>query len=1068
MVLVLFGSLSFVWLGLDMMPELEFPTLTVSTAYPGAAAEDVEQLVTRPIESVIAGIKGIDKITSTSSEGLSVVSVNFSWGSDLDIAAQDIRENISRIRSMLPEDIIDPMVMKFDMSMMPVVMYGVSGMGSPMELQKYFRDAVVPRVERLEGVASVLVGGGPEREINVFLNKARLDQYRIGPAAVAAAISARNVNVAGGHLSSGHQEYLVRTLGEFNSVQEISNTVITTIGGIPIRVGDVAHVEDTQMEMRNFVRMNGKDGIVFMVRKQSGSNTLQVVQRVRKLVDELAVTIPGGVEFITIFDQGEIVERATGNATQSAVVGGILAVMLLWLFLRNWRPTLVIALAIPISIVTTFIGMYLLGYTLNMITIGGFALAVGLLIDNAVVVIENTYRHLEMGSHRNKAAIDGASEVGLAIGASTLTTIAVFVPLALAGGFAGKIAQPLALTVCAGLLASLLVAVTIVPMLASVTFKRRAAKGKSKTVVQSAVGNINPAAAPDTASGGAEKISLGAQASGGLIFRFVQRKYIKALGWALNHRAIVLIFTFALLGGAIFGITQIGAEFMAESDNGMVIVEIKMPIGTNLEETNRLVSTIEERILAVPEVMSVCAIVGDMGGTMGGEVNEAQIFFRLKPFAERSRSTKQVSEELRRALPKLHDVVINFSSGGMMGGSSNPIEIKFFGSDINTLKDFADRAKVIMDDLKATYDADALDSAKLRRSKLVGPHDVTVSMREGKPEMRIFPDHDKSAGMGFTNAEIGASIRHANLGHVVTRYREAGEEFDVRIRLDEADRETKDKFLLIPAISRTGVTAHLMNIGEIRYERGPVSITRENRVRNVTVTANTNSRDIQGEVLAVQAALKDLEAELPTGYFIEYGGSFEEMQDTFKDLLLALVIAIVLVYMVMAAQFESFAQPFVIMLTVPLAFIGVVPGLAIMGHPLSVVAFMGIIILVGIVLNNGIVLIDYINQLRARGVKMREALIEGGRVRLRPILITTLTTIIAVLPMALSGGQGSEMQSPLGTAVAFGLASSMVLTLFVVPIFYSIVIGLADTITRTIKRVFLGEIQEKAEKLQKA
>jgi len=431
---------------------------------------------------------------------------------------------------------------------------------------------------------------------------------------------------------------------------------------------------------------------------------------------------------------------------------------------------------------------------------------------------------------------------------------------------------------------------------------------------------------------------------------------------------------------------------------------------------------------------------------MDGDVNEATVYFKLKQFKDRTRSTKEVVDEIRASIPELYDVVIDFASGGMMGTSSTPIELKFFGSDLTALKAYADSAKAVMD-------------------KMPGLNDVIVSMREGKPELRIIPDRDKTAMMGLTMSDIGNGIKYANLGQVVTRYREAGDEYDVRIRLDEADRSTRDKVTAIPVISRSGVVTQVVNLGDIKYERGPISIYRENRVRCITVSAKTDSRDIQGEMAKVQEALKDMQASLPNGYFIEYGGSYEDMQDTFRDLLLALAIAVVLIYMVMAAQFESFMQPFIVMCTVPLAFIGVAFGLLVMGHPLSVAAFIGIIILIGIVVNNGIVMITFINQLRAEGHTMRDALIKASGIRLRPILITSLTTIVGILPMAIAKGQGSEMQSPLGTAVAFGLASSTLLTLFVVPVFYSIVDGIAHSITGVLKRVFLGETQAARERL---
>jgi HAE1 family hydrophobic/amphiphilic exporter-1 len=968
--------------------------------------------------------------------------LEFKWGTDLDNAAQDVRESLSRLTNVLPADAIEPMVRKMNMSQMPVLLYGVSGMNSAMELQKYFEDAIAPRVERLEGVASMTVVGGPVREVSVSLNKTRMEQYKIGPDAVTGALVAANMNMSGGYASAGHREYLVRTRGEFNDVNTIANTIITMVNGSPIRISDVARVEDTQKERRNDVRVNGNEGVIFMVTKQSGENTLDVVGRVRALFDELKPSMPGNVELLAIFDQGEMVESVTGSTTQSVFIGAILAIVILWLFLRNWRPTMVIALAIPVSILTTFIAMFALGYTLNIITLGGLALVAGMLIDNSIVVIENIYRHLEDGKHRNDASIIGTNEVGLAITASTLTTLAVFVPLALAGGFAGKLAQPLALTVSAGLCASLLVAVTIVPMLSSLIFKKK----KSRRAATAGNGSVN-----DEGIDTADK-NFQAEAHGGRVFQMFQSGYGKTLGWALNHRAVVVIATLAIFSISMYGMTKLGGEFMPDGDNGMGTINIAMPTGTGLEETNRFVKAIEEYILSIPEVSGAAVMVGrltEQGGRGGSDVNEAAIYYKLKPLSERKQSIKQVENDIRNAIPNLYGVTVEFSAGGMMGGSDNPIELKFFGNDIAALKEYADSAMAIM-------------------GKMDGLHDINVSMREGKPELVIVPDRDKASMMGFSMADIGSGVRYANLGHVVTRFRDSGEEYDVRIRLDEEDRSMVSNVAAIPVVSRTGAVTQVGSLGEILHEDGPISIYRENRLRCITVTAKTDSRDIQGEVFKIQTALGGLETAMPNGYFIEYGGSFKDMQNTFKDMILALIIAVVLMYMVMAAQFESFTQPLIIMMTVPLAFIGVVLGLTVMGHPLSVMAFMGIIVLVGIVVNNGIVMVTFFNQLRADGYSLKDALIKGSVTRLRPIVITSLTTIIGVLPMAFAVGQGSEMQSPLGTVVAFGLALSSLLTLFVVPVFYSLIDGVSYAVVGFLKKVFHGEAQAAREGLQEA
>ena len=1013
MIILLFGIISFFQLGLDLMPEMEFPMLTVMTQYPGVAAEDVEQLVTRPIEEVISTMKGLKKVSSSSEEGMSIIMAEFEWGTNLDFTGQDIREQISRMSMFLPDDMEDPMVLKQDISQMPVVISGVTGMKNTQVLKKYLQDNIIPRLERIEGVAGAMVFGGLDREINIYLDKSRLETYNISMDQLMGALHMANLNTSGGYAISGHQEYLVRTVGEFNDLSTISETVVSAYMSAPVRIKDIARVVDTYKERRHQMRLNQNDAVIMFVTKQSGSNTVNVIRAINKALDELRPTMPADIQFMPVIDQASLIETATANTTGTALIGGLLAIFILFIFLRNWRPTITIALAIPISIITSFIGLRLFNYTFNMITIAGFALAVGMLIDNAVVVIENIYRHLEEGVLRKEAAKVGATEVGMAITASTLTTMAVFVPMALGGGVAGQLTQPLAVTICIGLSASLLVAVTIVPMMASVIFKKRSKEEYTKA----------------HGTEGTKKL---------------RKRYKSLLRWSLNHRITVLFIVFIIFAASIAAMFFLGVEFMAQSDNSMAIFNIKLPVGTNLDETNRIVSVIEERCNQIPEAEAVIAMVGpgEMGsggrGFGAADVNEAMMMIRFCNVEKRKRSTEEIIDDLRKSLPRLRDVQIEFMdmSGGMMGGSgAAPVEVKFFGKDLDILKKKANAAKEMIRDVK-------------------GLRDLSASMREGKPELRIVPDRDKASAMGLSMSEIGQAIRNANLGQVVTRFRDKGDEVDVRIRLDERDRYSIDDIRSIPIVSRLGFTTPVANVAEITYTRGPIKILRENRVRKVTLTANVSGRDIGSIITDIQSCLEPL--DMPSGYFIEYGGTYEQMQDSMKDLLFALVIAVILIYMIMAAQFESFTQPFVIMFTVPLAFIGVVVGLGVTGYSISVPAFIGFIMLAGIVVNNGIVLLSYVNQLEAQGLEKYEALVQAASVRLRPILITSLTTIMGVLPMALSRSQGSEMRAPIGIAVGFGLLFSTLLTLIVVPVLDSIAQGISSGVTRRIKRAVLG------------
>jgi hydrophobic/amphiphilic exporter-1 (mainly G- bacteria), HAE1 family len=1012
MIILLFGIISFFQLGLDLMPEMEFPMLTVMTKYEGVAAEDVEQLVTRPLEEVVSRIKGVKTVSSISEEGMSIITAEFNWGTNLDFAGQDIRENIGQMSMFLPEDMDDPMVLKQDMSQMPVVISGVTGMKNTQLLKRYLKDNVIPRLERIDGVAGAMVFGGLDREINIHLDKSRLETYNISMDQIMGALYMANKNTSGGYAISGHKEYLVRTVGEFSDLETISETVVGNSGMQPLRVKDIAHITDGYKERRHHMRMNERDAVIMFVTKQSGSNTVQVIRAVNKTLDELRTTMPKDIRFKDVIDQASLIENATTNTTSTALIGGILAIMILFFFLRNWRPTITIAIAIPISIITSFIGLRVFDYTFNMITIAGFALAVGMLIDNAVVVIENIYRHLEEGMIRVEAAKVGATEVGMAITASTLTTMAVFVPMALGGGVAGQITQPLAVTICVGLLASLLVAISIVPMMASVIFKKRTGEEYTETH-------------------GTKGINA------------LRRRYEGALRWALGHRVIVLVLVFILLAGSIVGAYFLGAEFMAGGDNGMAIFNVKLPVGTNLEETNRIVSVIEKTCNEIPEAEGVIAMVGpgEMGSGEGGfgasDVNEAMFMMSFKNKPIRKRSTDEIVDEIRNSLPKLYDVEINFldMSNSMGGGAESPVEIKFFGKDFDVLKEKANTALALIKDVE-------------------GLRDLNISMREGKPELRIVPDREKSAAMGLSMNDVGEAVRKANLGQVVTRFRDKGDEIDVRIRLDERDRYSVDDIRTLPVVSRMGITTPVANVADIVHTEGPIKIRRENRIRKVSLTANIKGRDIGSIIADIKERLKPV--DMPSGYFIEYGGSYKQMQESMKDLLFALIIAVILIYMIMAAQFESFTQPLVIMATFPLAFIGVVVGLAVTGYSISVPAVIGFIMLAGIVVNNGIVMLSYVNQLEQKGMEKMEALVQAASVRLRPILITSLTTIIGVVPMALSRSQGSEMRAPIGISVGFGLLFSTVLTLIVVPVMDSIAEGISSGVRKKIKKAVLG------------
>jgi HAE1 family hydrophobic/amphiphilic exporter-1 len=999
LIVCLFGIISFTRIGIDMMPELEYPFVSVITTYEGVASEDIENLVTRPIEEAISTVKRVSTVRSISKEGVSVVMVEFEWGTLLDFAAQDVRDKISWLADIIPEDADSPMVVKFNMSDMPILFYGITGMDDTIKLRQYVKDNIKTRIERLDGVASCWISGGLEREINVFVDRDRLSAYNLSISQVIETLKRENLNISAGHVSKGYTEYLVRTLGEYKSLAPIANTIVAIKGGTPIYIKDIATVKDTHKEIRNYSRTNKKDSLVMMVLKQSGANTVKVIDGVKNAIQEMEEEIPEGVKFHAVIDHSRIIKKVVKRTNFNAIEGAILAIMVILLFLGNWRPTLIISLAIPLSVVTTFMGIYALDYTFNIMTLGGLALGIGMLVDNAVVVIENTFRHLdELGQSRAEAAKAGATEVGMAITASTLTTMAVFLPMVLTSGIAGKLSRPLAITVCLALLASLFVSLTIVPMVASSILrgKRRGETGRDPVKSR---------------------------------FEPIRNMYRRSLVFALRHRKTVLGATALLIVGTISMIPRLGMEFMPKQDMPILSMMAKMPVGTNLEETNRVINQIEDVVLAQPETLYITPFIGlsevtkmDLAWGMGAaDVSEAEIMVKLVDKEERVRSSDEITDAIRGRLPKVQDAEFNFIDIGeimMGGGGESPIEIKVFGKDLSILKEISTS---IAENCRA----------------IPGFKDIELSLKSVKPEIQIKVDREKAARLGLTVGAIGRTVKEAFLGIVASRYRIAGDEYDLRVRLQALDRNSVSDIRNINISSPLGPQIPLYQVAEIGYGKGPVEITREDQERKVTVKGNYFERDLSSIVKDIKEKVATI--RLPEGYFVKFGGRYQDMQEAFSSLSWSLLIAILLVYMIMAAQFESLLTPFVIMFTVPLAFIGVVFGLYGFGKTLSVPALMGVLILTGIVVNNAIVMIDYINRLKKSGIEFGAAIVEGASVRVRPILITAITTILGMLPMALSHTEGAELRSPMAVAVASGLLFSTFLTLFIIPIVYSIV-----------------------------
>jgi HAE1 family hydrophobic/amphiphilic exporter-1 len=1007
-IIIVLGIISVFRIPREMMPDITYPVVTVITRYSGVSPEDVENMVTRPIEEAVSTVKNVKKVSSVSSEGLSTTTVELEWGTNLDFAAQDMRDRIDFIADFLPDDVSRPIVYKFDLSMMPAIYYAVTAEKmAPVQFRAYVEDTIKDQIEQVDGVAAVMVYGGREREIQVKVDRSKLAAYGLSIDQLVQVLRFGNMNLPAGHIVERREEYLLRTIGEYSSLDELRRTVVTAYQGAPIRLVDVAEVIDHTKEVRGFARANEVEGVVVIVSKQSGSNTVDVVNAVKKKWNELEKQFPEGIKSYTIFDQGKIVSRVTSSTTSSGIWGAVLAIVVLYLFLRTFRPTFTIAVAIPLSIATTFIPLYFANYTLNIMTLAGLALGVGMLVDNAVVVIESTFRHIQEGEGRIEAAKNGASEVGMAITASTLTTIIVFLPLIFIKGIAGKLSYGLALTVAFSLLASLFVALTIVPMIASKLFSTRAG------------GNI--------------ALSSGERRFWG---RFMDG-YRSFLASVLRHRALTIIVVgLVFIGTAVLGYFM-PREFVPPSDNEFVMFKAYLPVGAPLEETDKVVKMVEDTIRLQEGVDMVASMLGTSEMTQGVHdptspegVNEAMVMVQLKEKSERKRSSMQIQEDIRKALPVISGVKWEFfdMSRMMSGGSAQkPINIKIFGKDLDTLSQIAEEIKTAIKDVRGVYD-------------------IESSLQKAKPELHIRPDRTVASLRALSVGQIATAMQTSMDGQVATRYREAGDEVDVRVELQEEDTKTLNEVKQTFITSPLGTQVRLGEVTKIEEAKGPVKLTRENRKRTISVGANVSGRDLGGVMKEIQSILKKM--QLPSGYFTEYGGEYEQMMETIIALLIALLLAILLIYMVMAALFESLVHPLTVMFTLPLGIIGVVLALFITGTSISMTSLMGVLILFGIVVNNAIVLVDYVNQLRKRGMERSEAIVRGASIRLRPILITAFTTILGLVPMAISRAEGAEMRAPMAISLIGGLLVATVLTLVVIPVIYSIM----DDISRRVSR----------------
>jgi HAE1 family hydrophobic/amphiphilic exporter-1 len=929
----------------------------------------------------------------------------------MDLAVQSIREELDQIPDFaFPDGAEKPLIARFDPTDIPLMGLNVSGKGNTRaQLEKITEDYLEDPLAGVEGVAEVMVFGGPPREILVAVDQDKLTAAGMSLDAIVYRLRGENFNLSVGNLKEGYKDYLVRALGEFNNISEIENIVLGARSGNTIRLKDIARVYDTYGEDPIYARANLKPAAQLFIIKQSGGNTVQISRRVWEKLGELKPHLPPGLEISKSFDTADYINRAIGDVWSSLAWGGVLTIIVLYMFLHHTMPVLIISLAIPISLLASFLPMFITGMTINMISLGGLTLAVGMVVDNAIVVLENTFRHMqEKGEDRITAASRGASEVGMAIAASTMTTVGVFVPIVFTQGLAARIFQDLALTVTFSLMASLFVAVTLVPMMAS----------KLLSVQHSG------------------------EAETGLFSR-TKRGYRSVIRWVLEHKLITLGAANAMWLSSIAILIIMGKEFMPTANDETFMVELELPRGTRLEETDKITARVEELILKTPEVKDENAIIGlsqESGGQETIDSKRAMIIINLHDLSKRTRTVEQVNDDIRKRVLQIPGITkynfVNLQSHSLGSSGGKPIEIKIFGKDLDVLS-------------KLSHEA------ARRMSGIKGLVDVEETFTFGNPEIQVHFDRERMAQLGLDVARVARLMETAVKGTVASQYREMGEEIDIRVRLSETDRDSVPDLNAVMLTTPAGNQIRLSDVARVEIGSGPVRIFRDDQKRSVSLLGNTLDRDLNSVVTDIKKSLATL--DLPMGYYLTYGGSYEDMRDSQGQLALAFLLAIVLVYMIMAAGFESLIHPFTIMFTVPFAFTGAVWAIFLCGMTLSVNSAIGIIMLAGIIVNNGIVLIDYVNQLRAEGMEIKEALVEAGATRLRPILMTTLTTILGLVPMAVMGGSGSEMRRPLAVSLIGGLTFGTVLTLLVVPTAYYINDAVAHRIYLLFMRILHPE-----------
>ena len=1008
---IILGVFSFLKLPIDQFPEIDPPYIMVMTTYPGANASEIETNVTKLMENTLNSVDGLKELTSKSKDNISVVTLEFQWGWNLDEASNDVRSYIEMAKDNLPDGASTPIIFKLSSSSMPIAQFAVTADETYPGLEKLLDDEVIPMLNQVNGIGNISMSGEPERYVYIDIDQEKLDSYGIPLETVGSAISANNLNMSSGKIKMLKEQYQLQVRSEFVESKEIEDLVITTTrAGKQVYVRDIATVRDTIKDISLDEKLNGGDGVRLIIMKQSGANTVQICRDVNKKIEEIKKTLPPDVKIQTIYDSSENIQNSINSLEESIMYALLFVVLVVLFFLGRWRATFIIGITIPIALIVAFIYLQFAGRSINIISLCSLTIAIGMVVDDAIVVLENITKHIERGSNPREAAIYATNEVWVSVIATTLVTCAVFVPLTMLTGMAGIMFKELGWIVTITVCTSTTVAITLTPMLCSKLLRAKKVRVENGKLIEESV-----------QAGWYQKYVVG-------FLDKVDAFYARVLGWCLNHKVVTIIVTIlffiASISPMILG--WVGTDFMQQTDNGRLTVNIELHQTTRVEEAMKLSRTLEERFeVLAPEIILISTTTGSADDAGFAALinntsnNKIQMRIRCTKKYERDRSIFDIAEALRKEMqryPEIIDYTCQVSSG--MGGGASTVDVEIYGYDFDVTNKYAQDVK------------------RLIQTEVAGARDIDISREDDRPELKIVVDKEKASRHGLTSAMVSTYVRNRVNGYTAGFLKEDGDEYDIVVRLVEDDRNSISKIENLTIPTPSGALVKLNEIARVVEYFQPPEIERKTRQRCVTVAVTPYNTSLGELAVDIQKAMEKLDR--PAGVTVRYAGDYEDQQDTFGDILLLGALIILLVYVVMASQFESFSKPFIIMLgSIPFALSGTVLALWITHTTLDMIGALGIVMLVGIAVKNGIVLVDYINLMRERGYELNEAIKISGASRLRPVLMTAFTTLLGMVPMALSQGEGSEMWQPMGIVVIGGLLVSTVVTMLVVPIFYA-------------------------------